>query len=33
LTYGDGRECTVSFTGMVANDKLIKWEQVGPICS
>jgi hypothetical protein len=33
MTRGDGSECTMSFEFMVANDKLIKMEQVGPICS
>jgi hypothetical protein len=33
MTRGDGSVCTMSFVFMVANDKLIKMEQVGPICS
>jgi hypothetical protein len=33
MTRGDGSECTMSFVFMIANDKLIKMEQVGPICS
>ena len=33
MTLGDGRECTMSSTFVVANDKVVKWEQIGPICS
>ena len=33
MTLGDGRECTLSSIFLVANDKVIKSEQVGPICS
>ena len=33
MTYGDGRECTMSSVFVVANDKVVKWEQVGPICA
>ena len=33
MTLGDGSECTLSSTLIVANDKVVKSEQVGPICS
>ena len=32
-TLADGSECTFSTTFLVANDRLIKNEQTGPICS
>ena len=33
MTYGDGSVCTMSMVFVVANDKVVKWEQIGPICS
>jgi hypothetical protein len=33
MTLGDGRVCTTSFIFMVANDKVVKMEQTGPVCS
>lgn len=33
MTRGDGSACTMSAVFIVANDKVVKWEQVGPICS
>ena len=33
VTLADGSTCEVSFTFMVANDEVVKNEQVGPICS
>jgi hypothetical protein len=33
MTLGDGSTCTLSSTFIVANDKVVKSEQIGPICS
>lgn len=32
MTLGDGRTCTLSSVFVVANDKVVRSEQVGPIC-
>ena len=33
MTLGDGRECMLSSVLIVANDKVVKSEFIGPICS